>query len=103
MRTDRRTDMTKLIVAFRNYENAPENTFNFWCEVELDRANRSLPVPAIRKTLLRNGRKHDKIRGKKGKKKRNKKKKSSWGVVSHKIANSGSHLRHLKYPFHISE
>jgi hypothetical protein len=34
MRTDRRTDMTKLIVAFRNFANAPNNgaadpAFNF--------------------------------------------------------------------------
>jgi len=26
-RTDRRTDMTKLIVAFRNIANAPKNTY----------------------------------------------------------------------------
>ena len=67
MRTDRWTDMRKLIVAFRNYANAPENTFHFWCRVELDTAKTPLPLPAIRKTLLRNGRKHDKIRKKKEK------------------------------------
>ena len=27
MRTDRRTDMTKLIVLFRNFVNAPKNTY----------------------------------------------------------------------------
>ena len=27
MSTDRRTDMTKLIVAFRNFANAPKNAF----------------------------------------------------------------------------
>jgi hypothetical protein len=26
MRTDRRTDMTKIMVAFRNFANAPKNT-----------------------------------------------------------------------------
>jgi hypothetical protein len=29
MRTDGRTDMTKLIVAFRNFANAPKNAFVF--------------------------------------------------------------------------
>jgi hypothetical protein len=30
-RTERQTDMTKLIVAFRYYGHASENTGNFWC------------------------------------------------------------------------
>ena len=63
MRTDRWIDTTKLIVAFRNYVNAQENTFHFWCRVELDTAKTPLPLPAIRKTLLRIGRKHGKMGG----------------------------------------
>jgi hypothetical protein len=59
--------MTKLIVAFRNHAKAPENTFHSWCRVELDTAETPLPFAAIRKTLLRNGRKHDKIRKEKEK------------------------------------
>jgi len=32
VQTDRHTDMTKLIVAFRNFANAPENTTS-WAHV----------------------------------------------------------------------
>ena len=82
MRTDRRTDMTKLIVAFRNYENAPENTFNFWCEVELDKANRSLPVPAIRKPFWEMDGSMTKYGGKRGKRRETRKKKVRGGCES---------------------
>jgi hypothetical protein len=75
---DRRTDV-KMIVAFCNYANAPVNTFHFRCRVEMDRANSPLPLPAIRKTFLRNRRKHDNIRKKERKGKENKK--SSGGGV----------------------
>jgi hypothetical protein len=67
----------------------------------LDRAKKSLPFPAIRKTLLRNRRKHDNIRKKEKKREGNKIKFVE--VLSYKIANSGTHLRRLKYPFHIAE
>jgi len=31
-RTDRRTDMTELIVALRNFANAPNNKQNYWLQ-----------------------------------------------------------------------
>jgi hypothetical protein len=34
MRTDGQTDMTKLIIAFRNFSKAPKNAYNFTCAIK---------------------------------------------------------------------
>ena len=36
MRTDGRTDMTKLTVSFRNFANVPKNTYNYFQRPETD-------------------------------------------------------------------